>query len=68
LWWQGQAKGRHSDEYQALLDEAYRELFKQNDGALKALLATGDATLEHSIGKSNASETVLTRTEFTSRC
>jgi len=38
-----------------------REVFQ------KALLATGNATLTHSIGKSKQNETVLTKTEFCSR-
>ena len=64
LWWQGEAIARSSNLYQELLDEAYRCLFTQNEKAKKALLATRDATLTHSIGKTKPSETVLTRREF----
>ena len=66
LYWQGKEYKRNSKEYQDLLDRAYNELSK-NTGFKKALLATGDATLTHSIGKTRISETVLTRQEFCSR-
>lgn len=67
LWWQGQSIERHSKEFQELLDEAFWCLFSQNEGARKALLATRNSTLTHSMGKSNPSETVLTEREFCSR-
>ncbi len=66
LYWQGKAINRHSDEYQELLDKAFSCLAK-NDGFKRALLASAGATLKHSIGKSNPSETVLTKSEFCSR-
>lgn len=66
LWWRGTPIKRESQEYQDLLDRAYEELSK-NTGFQKALLATGDAVLTHSIGRTNAKETVLTRTEMCSR-
>ena len=67
LWWQGEAIKRDSQEYQDLLDEAFGALFTQNMRARKALLATRDATLTHSIGRTKKSDTVLTRQEFCSR-
>jgi len=67
LFWQGQPLDRHSDEYQQLLDESFRAMFAQNDSARRALLATNDAVLTHSLGKAKPSETVLTRSEFCSR-
>lgn len=63
LYWQGQTLDRHGSEYRGLLDKAYDELTK-NTGFQKALLATGDASLSHSIGKSNTSQTILTSSEF----
>jgi predicted NAD-dependent protein-ADP-ribosyltransferase YbiA (DUF1768 family) len=66
LYWQGKEVDRHSQEYQNLLDRAYNAL-AQNEGFKKALLATGDAVLTHSMGKSNDSQTVLTEREFCSR-
>lgn len=66
LYWQGKEFKRDSEEYQELLDRAFDAL-AQNTGFQKALLATGTATLEHSIGKSKITETVLTRQEFCSR-
>lgn len=67
LWWQGKAIDRHSQEYQDLLDEAFRAMFTQNDSARRALLASGKAVLAHSIGKSDPKQTVLTRAEFVRR-
>lgn len=66
LFWRGQEIDRHSEEYQMLLDRAFAAL-AQNSSFRKALLATGDAVLTHSIGKSNPSETVLTKAEFCGR-
>jgi len=67
LYWQGVKYFRNSQEYQNLLNRAYYALFTQSPKALKALLATGSATLTHSIGKNKKSETILTEQEFCSR-
>lgn len=67
LYWNGVPYRRSSVEYQYLLDRAYRTMFYQNEKARKALLATGSATLTHSIGRSSMNETVLTKNEFCSR-
>lgn len=66
LYWQGTEYDRQGQEYQDLLLEAYMAMFTQNEGARRALLATGAATLTHSIGKKRESETVLTEREFSS--
>lgn len=66
LYWRGVEYKRDSDEYQALLDRAY-DAMSQNEGFKRALLATGNATLTHSLGKSNISQTVLTESEFMRR-
>ena len=67
LWWQGEAMWRDSDEYQQFLDEAYECLFRQNEKARNALIATKDATLKHTMGRRKINETVLTQKEFCSR-
>lgn len=66
LWWRGTEIKRDSEDYQNLLDRAFYAL-SQNEGFKKALIATGKATLTHSIGKNDPSTTVLTRQEFCSR-
>ena len=66
LYWQGQSYKRDSQEYQDLLDRAFDAL-AQNTSFQKALLATKDAVLTHSIGKRKKEETVLTVQEFISR-
>lgn len=66
LHWQGVEYPRASKEYQDLLDRAYLALSK-NTKFRKALLATQDAVLKHSIGRSKPNMTVLTVKEFCSR-
>lgn len=66
LWWKGKPIKRESQEYQDLLDRAYTQLY-ENTKFQKALKASLNATLTHSIGHSNAKETVLTKSEFCSR-
>lgn len=66
LYWRGNPIKRESKEYQELIDRAYSELAK-NASFRAALLATGDATLTHSMGKTDPTQTVLTRQEFCSR-
>lgn len=66
LHWQGQEIPRKSDAYQALLDRAFDAL-ADNDGFRRALLATNQATLTHSMGRNKENETVLTTREFCGR-
>ena len=66
LWWQGEEVDRFADEYQELLDRAYGALC-ENKKFRKALLATGDAVLTHSIGRRKQSDTILTKSEFCER-
>lgn len=66
LWWRGKEIKRESEEYQILLDRAFNALSK-NESFRKALLATGNATLTHSMGKNDKTKTVLTAQEFCSR-
>lgn len=67
LYWQGKPIKRESDDYQHLLDRAYQAMWEQSDSFRKALIASGNATLTHSIGKTKTNETVLTIREFCSR-
>jgi len=66
LFWRGKEIKRKSQEYQDLLDKAYTQMYK-NVKFKKALEASRDSKLTHSIGKSKESETVLTTREFCSR-
>ena len=66
LWWKGVPYKRDEKEYQELLDRAYEAMAK-NEKFRNALVASGDATLTHSIGRIKESETILTRQEFCSR-
>ena len=67
LYWQGITYSRKGKSYQDLLDRAYMEMFKQSKGFKKALTASIGMSLEHSIGKSKESDTVLTKSEFCKR-
>lgn len=66
LYWRGEPISRGSDTYQNLLDRAFDAL-ATNDGFRRALLASGEATLTHSLGKRDAADTVLTQREFCAR-
>lgn len=66
LYWRGKSYKRDSEDYQKLLDRAYHALL-QNASFQRALLATGNSSLTHSIGRNKINETVLTVQEFTSR-
>ena len=66
LYWQGVEYDRQGDEYQKLLDRAY-EAMAANDSFRRALLASGDAVLTHSMGRTNSKETILTQSEFCGR-
>jgi hypothetical protein len=67
LWWRGEPLDRHGPEYQAVLDRAYRAMFEQSPAFRRALFASGNAVLKHSIGRTRTSETILTVAEFCSR-
>lgn len=66
LWWKGEAIDRFGDEYQDLLDRAF-EALSENSSFRKALLASGDSVITHSIGKRKPKDTVLTKGEFCGR-
>lgn len=64
LYWQGKTYPRHSDEYGKLLDRLYDQVFEQ-DAAFRADLASLQGQkIDHRMGLTNPSETVLTRMEF----
>jgi len=66
LWWQGNTMKRDSVDYQTFLDRAFDAMAAQSESFRKALLATQDAVLTHSIGKTREADTVLTQREFCS--
>lgn len=65
LYWQGKPIMRDSEEYKSLVNEAFDAL-AQNEDFQKALLATGDKRLYHTMGKSEPTKTILTEEEFCS--
>lgn len=67
LYWKEIEYKRDSKEYQDLLDRAYQAMFEQSDSFKRALVASGKATLTHSMGKNDKSKTVLTESEFIRR-
>lgn len=66
LYWQDRKFPRDSKTYQDLLDRIYNTL-KRNKLFQTALLATGDALLVHSIGKTDPTDTILTIDELCQR-
>lgn len=66
LYWQGVEYKRESKEYQRLLDRAFTAL-AVNKKFQNALLASGNATLTHSMGQNKMERTVLTEREFVKR-
>jgi hypothetical protein len=67
LYWNGVSYKRDSKEYQKLLDILYETAYDQCESFRRALIATGKATLTHSMGKNKTNETILTEREFCSR-
>jgi hypothetical protein len=67
LWWQGKSMKRDGPEYQEFLDRAYEAMSEQSISFRQALVASREAILTHSIGKTVEAETVLTEEEFCSR-
>lgn len=67
LWWKEVEFPRDSKEYQQLLDMAYISMAKDSDSFRRALLATNDAVLTHTMGRNKEADTVLTQREFCRR-
>ena len=64
LYWREKAIKRESEEYNGMIERAYTTMFEQNMSARKALLATNQAKLTHTMGRRKKNETVLTQREF----
>lgn len=56
LYWMGNPIKRDSAEYQSLLDEAYQAMYDQSESFRKALVASGNSTLTHTMGKTMKAE------------
>lgn len=66
LYWKGVPMHRESEAYSKLIEKAFDALC-DNDGFKRALKATNNATLTHSMGKNKVNETILTEREFCSQ-
>ena len=66
LWWKGVAYRRESEGYRRLCVTSYTAMMAQCPEWCKALLATGDADLLHSMGRVDPKQTILTAEEFCS--
>lgn len=65
LYWNGgRGVKRDSDQFQALVRKAYRAMFEQCPEFCKALKATGNKKLFHSIGNPIRNDTILTEKEL----
>lgn len=67
LYWNGKTYARKGINYQNLLNRAYNAMYKDCEGFRKALEASGNSNLTHTIGKTDQAKTVLTIQEFVSR-
>lgn len=65
LYWRGNPMHRQSEAYSELISRAYDELSK-NSGFQRAILATRNSSITHTMGKNKKNETVLTEQEFCS--
>lgn len=66
LYWRGVEYKRDSKEYQLLLDRAYNALYT-NERFRRALMATNNSVIKHSMGNNKINRTVLTEQEFCGR-
>ena len=64
LYWQGTTYRRDGDEYQDLLRRLYRAVYDQDERFRRDIRRSRKFRLEHSIGKDDPRETVLTREEL----
>lgn len=64
LWWNGKGYLRSSKEYAMLLERAYNALIEHNDIFRTALRLSIPYELRHDFGKTDMSDSVLTRTEY----
>ena len=64
VYWNGKIYNRHGNHYQFLLRRAYRQLLSQSPQFRKALIATGDKRIYHTIGKNDPRQTIITENEF----
>ena len=64
LWWKGKVYDRISIRYTNLIWSVYQDMFCQSRAYRTALRVTGNATLIHSIGRTDPKDTVLTEQEF----
>lgn len=64
LYYKGKPFNRFSPKYSKLIAEAYDKCFAQNESFQISIYSTRNDTLVHSIGKSDATQTLLTENEF----
>ena len=64
VWWKGQTLNRQSEEFQALIRQAYKTMFDQSERFRSALMATRGITLIHTTGENNPYNTILTSDEL----
>jgi len=62
LFWRGVGFEAHGEQHLLLIEGALRAKFTQHDGSKRALLATNNSNLTHSIGRNN--KTSLKASDF----
>ena len=64
LYWQGKAYERDSEAYRELIARMYREVYRQDEQFRKDVMRASHYTVDHTIGKDDPRDTILTRVEF----
>ena len=64
LYWQGKPYARRGEEYRKLLDRLYDTVFEQDASFRNDLASLQGRKIDHRMGLTNPTETVLTRMEF----
>ena len=64
LYWQGRPINRFSPQYSELITRAYDNMAANNSDFIHQLLSLKGFQLEHSVGKDDKKQTVLTKNEF----
>jgi len=64
VYWNGKVYNRHGFQFQFLIRRAYRMMLKQCPKFKDALVSSKGKRLYHTIGNSNAYDTILTEKEF----
>ena len=64
MYWRGRTYPRRSDDYKRLISRIYDAAFEQDTSFREDLSALKGKKISHRMGRTNPSQTILTRNEF----